>query len=372
MYSFLLAVAVNAIVAFGSLFGDELYENVPDGRFWAFYPGGVAIVNPDSCEVENTITQDHEGKPLPGWYEGAYMQYHKREAGVTEAELAEGIEGYVMLTPDINGNNSAGEEVGLVYVFGSVSEKVESVVEIGPYPVYSFGVHRYDEFWAHSDGDGHFYVIDLADITTYTEKVTVFDEIPGHGKLLWAQDGTLGTKGYANSVEETLLFQVDLVNKTLVGMYNFSSDVIPGSCPGMHDIAYSGINQHAYGQCIADGGTLEFDVSGDSIVFVAQHQDADGSLVEIPDGSFVAVTSEEFNMLHLLRAQATGSPSTIEYSVTVRGRPMGPNFYPTDNVTGGTDYIACMPLTSIPNANQIDDDGEAVCDYFLGCTGAAT
>lgn len=369
----MLAVVAFAVATHAVLYGDEQYLDIPDGRFWAFYSGGVAIINPESCAIESTITEDNEGNPLPeGWSDGIYMQYHKREEGVSQAELAEGIEGYVLVNSRIDRTNSAGDRVSDVYVFGSVSEKVESVIEVGPRVVHGYGVHRQDEFWSHSDGDGQFYVIELADITQHQGRVPALDLLPAHGKLLWDEDGTLGTRGYATSTGEPFLFQVDLVSRELTGKYDFSSDVVDGTCAGLHGIAYSGTNEHIYAECVGGGGMLEFDVSEGKTVFVAQHAEAAGAPYELLDGSFVVAASSADETLNVFRPLATGTKSTIDFVVAVAGRPGSPEFYPTDGTDGGADYIACMPLTSNPNAAQMNTEGEVVCDFFTGCTNATT
>jgi hypothetical protein len=355
------------------LYGDENYLDLPNGRFWAFYSGGVALINPDTCVIENTITQDNEGMELPeGWSDGIYMQYHKREAGVSQSELDEGIEGYVLINSRIDRTNSAGDRVSNIYVFGSVSEKVESIIEVGPRVVHGYGIHTHDEFWTHSDGDGHFYVVELSDIKKHQGKVPALDALPFHGKLLWDEDGTLGNRGYATSTGEQFLFQVNLIERSLTDKYDFSMDVVNGTCFGLHGIAYSGVNQHIFCECVGGGGILEFDVSGETTAFVAQHLEANGSPYELPDGSYVVAASQADKELNVFRPQATGARSTIEHTISVLGRPATPEFYPTDNVAGGADYIACMPLTSNPNAAQIDSDGEVACDFFNGCTGAMT
>jgi hypothetical protein len=151
--------------------------------------------------------------------------------------------------------------------------------------------HR-NEFWSHSDGDGHFYVIDLKDTDFVKSKVKAHAFLPFHGKLLWDEDGTLGDRGFATSTGEQLLFEIDIANASLARSYNYSANIATGSCLGLRAIAYSSVNQHIYAECTRDGGILEFDVSDDSIEFVHQHIDQTGSLYEVPDGSYVVATNK--------------------------------------------------------------------------------
>jgi hypothetical protein len=83
-------------------------------------------------------------------------------------------------------------------------------------------------------------------------------------------------------------------------------------------------------------------------------------------------TNKGGDMLHVFKPNGNGVASSIQYNVAIPGHPDTPSFYPTDGVEGGAEFIACMPLTSNPNAKQIDVDGNVVCDYFTGCTGAST
>ena len=86
-------------------------------------------------------------------------------------------------------------------------------------------------------GTGHFYVIDLSDLTKYSDNVTAYEKLSFHGKLLWDEDGTLGNRGYATSTGEPFLFQLDLLNGELTRSYDFSNDVVDGTCFGLHGIA---------------------------------------------------------------------------------------------------------------------------------------
>jgi hypothetical protein len=371
-----LALAVLGLcrVTNAVLYGDEGYLNIDDGRFWVFHSAGVSIVEPESCTIESNITSDMDGQDLPeSWYDGIYMQYLVGE-DVERRNLEKdgSYQGYVLINSGIDRSNSAGERVSDIYIFDTKKEQVESIVEVGPRPVHGYGVHRQDEFWSHSDGDGHFYVIHLSDLTVHQAKVPVLDALPFHGKLLWDEDGTLQSRGYATSTGEPFLFQVDLATKELTGQYDFSGDALDGTCEGLHGIAYSAINQHVYAECTGGGGMLEFDVSNSNTEFVAQHPDVGGQPYELPDGSYVAAASSFDRKLFVFKPQENGVKSTMEHTVAVPGRPGAAEFYPTDSIDGGADYIACMPSTSNPNEEQMNDNGEVVCDLFTGCTNATS
>jgi hypothetical protein len=210
----------------------------------------------------------------------------------------------------------------------------------------------------------------LTDIDSTESKVKAHVKDPFHGKLLWDEDGSLGDRGFATATGETHLFEVDITNAALVRTFDFSNQVLPGGCFGLHAIAYSKVNQHVYAECVRGGGILEFDVSGGDIQFVHQHVDQTGSLYEVPDGSYVVASNKGGNKLHVFKPNGNGVRSSLAFDVNVPGHPSTPTFYPADSVDGGADFIACMPLTGNPNKEQIDPStGEVTCDYYNGCTG---
>jgi hypothetical protein len=238
-----------------------------------------------------------------------------------------------------------------------------------------YAVWPRNEFYSHSDGDGHFYVIHLSDLSKHSHKVSAMSAEPFHGKLLWDEDPSeLGDRAFATSTGEQLLFEIDLATKTQVGKYNFSGDLIPNSgCLGLHAIAYSATNNHVYAECSGGGGTLEFDVSDDgtrNVRFVHQHLNVTGALYETPDGSFVVASNTGANMLHVFTPNGSGAKSSIETEIKMPGHPSTVSFL-SNGKGGKADYIACSPLTE--NINQKNRrDGEVVCDYYVGCSGATT
>ncbi|CAB9528423.1 expressed unknown protein [Seminavis robusta] len=226
------------------------------------------------------------------------------------------LEGYVMAGSRVDYSNELGEPVSDAYAISSTDRKVVDTVQVGPRGVHTYAVWTQDEFWSHSDGDGHFYVVRLSDLSKHTHK------------------------------PRTTTYNVNDIDYS-------SEDLIPGSgCRGLHAIAYSAINQHLYTECSGGGGVLEFDVSNGAIAFVHQH--------------IATITIATRGR----RPSGSGSKSSIETEIQVPGHPSTVSFLSNGNAGAG-DYIACSPLTE--NLNQKHrKDGELVCDYYVGCTGATT
>jgi len=360
---FLVAVPSFLPAVSAVLYGDEGYAHL-DGKFWAFYSGGVGVIDPESCSIETTIALDNSGQPLPaGWSDGIYMQYFPEDSD-------EELKGYILINSRINRENSLGDSVSDVYVLNTKDRKVEAIIETGPRIVHSYGVHNRNEYWSHSDGDGHFYVVDLKDINSFESKVQAHASLPFHGKLLWDEDSTLGNRGFATATGEQFLFEVDIAKAELTRSYDYSSDIASGACRGLHAIAYSSVNEHVYAECSGGGGTLEFDVSDGGVKFVHQHIDQTGALYEVPDGSFVVAANKGGDKLHVFKPNGNGSRSSLAFDVSVPGHPSSPSFYPTDSTDGGADFIACLPLTGNPNKAQVDfSTGEVACDYYNQCSG---
>ena len=203
-------------------------------------------------------------------------------------------------------------------------------------------------------------------------KVKAHKELPFHGKLLWDEDDTLGRRGFATSTGEPFLFQLDIPDGELTMSYNFSADVRYGSCRGLHAISYSAVNKHIYAECVGDPAILEFNVADETkIVFVKQHDGATGAIYEVPDGTYVVASDRKAQKLYVFKPNANGAASSILFTANVPGHPGAPSFFPLDNVKGGADFIACMPLSNNPNANQIEGD-EVKCNSYNGCTNASS
>ena len=85
----------------------------------------------------------------------------------------------------------------------------------------------------------------------------------------------------------------------------------------------------------------------------------------------MVASDKKAEKLHVFLPNANGAESTIVFEANVPGRPGSPSFFPLDDVPGGADFIACMPLSNNPNANQIVNE-TVVCNTFNGCTNASS
>jgi len=376
---FFATTAISALLALTAVsavkYGDEYYGNLEGGRFWAFHSAGVSVINPETCAIEATITKDLSGKNLPAsWYDVIYME---KNADRTDRMITGAPKnGYVIINSaeTVNdGHLDTSGGTGEVFVFSAnpanLNQPVVSQVYIGPRPVHSYGVYPRDEYWAHSDGDGHFYIIKLDDIDEHTGKpVQAKVEEANHGKLLWDEDENLKRHGFATSTGERHLFVMDMVTHDLIKTYDYNFDLQgPNStCFGTHAIAYSGKNQHLYLECTGPGGILEFDVSDpENPVFVYQHIAVTGSLYETPDGMFVVASDKGGNKITVFDPQATGAASSIAHTIDAPGNPSTVTFFPTGTDKG--DFIACAPLTGNANKNHMYPDGSIACDYHNLC-----
>ena len=225
-----------------------------------------------------------------------------------------------------------------------------------------------------------------------------------HGHFLWeigVQDDTVTVTtpgetnkdfqvGYGTSQGEQALFILNLDEHKQEDLYDFSKDVIQGTCPGAATMAYCRSNQHVYVQCAGAGGTLEFDVSRPkSPLFVTQHAHIGGALLETPDKKYVTATDKTNNVMHFFEPLGNGQASTDPFRVSVAGHPEAPVFYQNADTY---DYVACMPLTQNTNRRHIvessvfhiqegttnattpasREDDPVKCDYFNGCSQATS
>jgi hypothetical protein len=72
--------------------------------------------------------------------------------------------------------------------------------------------------------------------------------VAAHGKLLW--DPSLLPLAYATNVGEQFVYEIDLVNRTLLATYDVSKDLPnDGSCVGTHSIQYSSVNRQYVSNC---------------------------------------------------------------------------------------------------------------------------
>lgn len=352
-----------ALVAFSPhatavLYGDEQYGDIPGGRFWVFGGNGLSIVNPDTCQVEATISDDGNGHPLPtSWSDGVYMESSHNKK-------------YVAINSRVPVTDSHGEEApaGEVLFFDVEQQEVASRVLVGPRPVHSYGVYTHDQYWTHSDGDGYFYIIKLKDIDRHSGRpIKVHQEMPSHGKLMWDEDGALAGTGYATSTGEPYLFIFDMDAHEEIGKFDFSE-----WCNASHSIAFSSANRHLYIECSRGAPTLlELDVSDPrSPQYVKAHKGVTGSVYETPDATAVAVTDKGGSRFHLVEPGPTGEEASSIHSVDVYGHPSTPVFFPNGRTDGRTNYNACLSLTINTNQRHYHKN-KLMCSYY-GCSQAET
>ena len=118
--SLLLAAALGSSTTNAVSYGDEIYQDVAGGKFWAMYTEGVAVIDPESCSIEATITTDHNGDPLPNAFnDGVYMQNK------------DNTEGYVLIGSRIDETNVLGDTVSHMYAFSTTERKAISKAEVG-------------------------------------------------------------------------------------------------------------------------------------------------------------------------------------------------------------------------------------------------
>ena len=197
--------------------------------------------------------------------------------------------------------------------------------------------------------------------------------------LLWDESEHLSGYGYITGGHDQSIHIVDLDTKTPVGLFNYSSFVDVGECnsrrsAGSKGIAYSSRNKHLYVECGWSGPILEIDLQNPTEPqFVAKHEGVGGWLHETSivdtngrdtNNNLVIVTDRHQNKLHILLPNANGQPSSIDYQVSVPGRPDKMSIYHHQYETGETDDILCMPFTENVNRNNMDSNGNVVCDVF--------
>ena len=110
----------------------------------------MAIIEPETCIINKTVTEDGAGQPLPtGWYDGIYMQYFPEDE--TGRRLHEGhddhdghdhLTGYLLINSRDDRENDVGDPVADVYIFNTEEATVQSIVEVGPRVVHSYGIHN--------------------------------------------------------------------------------------------------------------------------------------------------------------------------------------------------------------------------------------
>lgn len=342
---FVLTALVPSTVAM--LIGDEHFQDL-EGRFWAFYAGGIAIVNPETCQIETEILVDGRGDKLQtdGWNDGVYIQYNNQQTGAATppAGVTPKLKGYIVINTRTYVNNSDGMPASEVYIFDTEERRMINRVDVGLNVTSAYAIHTMDEVWVHSEEDGYFYIIDISqdfsiDTIKTMGRVQDFIGTPNPGALLWDEKGFLGGTGYSSNVGEQFLFNVDL--KNLLSRQNLAVNftLVTRNCTGLNSLAFVASNFHVYAECSnSGGGVLEFNVDNNQVSLVKQHFNVSGYLTELMDGTYVVAVDKQGDKLYLIKPNGNAQASTIAHNVTISGGPEYPAFY--NYSAGPTDYTA--------------------------------
>lgn len=151
-----------------------------NGHVYAFTPNTIAIIDPETGEVVDEIT---DGLSDEGW-------------------------GDPRITADYGEIFVIRESPSQVLVIDTETREIVDEVDVGPGATHMYHPND-DEMWAHSDDEGTFYVVDT-DSHEVTEIVQSGLENEGHGKLLYHED--FGSTGYATNVNDPGVPLIDLEN----------------------------------------------------------------------------------------------------------------------------------------------------------------
>jgi len=395
-----------------SLVGDEVYQRVQGGVFWVFTSRGVSIVDPVTCRIDHSFDKDVLGQTLPlQWRKGAYMELPKKKNSSNSSNnnyIQKTAKAYVLI------NSGEAGEVIVMDTMRPLTRPAIQRIPVGTSLGNAFAVRHQNQYWAHSDDEGYYYVIaldtELSNPLEHTgHPIKAKMNVAHHSHLIWLnEDEDTDTNeeigesedvqvGYATSMGEAHLAILHMKQHKRLGTYDFSNHTIIGTCPGAASMAYSKINRHLYVECVAANGAdnanvnananaagiLEFDVSRPQApLFIQQHVTVGGTLRETPDQMYVTATDKGTNTMHFFAPQKQGQPSQVPYNIRVPGHPTPPIFYENALMY---DYVACMALTESTNryhinpnlpqledANPDDQPDAVVCDYYNNCSPAKT
>lgn len=334
---FCLLAFIGAGIAVRS--GEEIFESTK-GKFYLFSDKQVTVVDPVGVTVLVTITADHQGL---GFVDSAGSPFIWGDTVYMEDATAKKYHVFA------NAYSATKQTESFVYVFDTSTNKVVSKVQVGPRPVHIYAIPELQAVWTHSDGLGAFDVITIDDVSKLkASQVKALENTPGHGKLI--VDPDLFPRAFATNVAERYVFEVDLVTHTNKASYPYT-DVISNSslCIGTHAIAYTKLNKHIYLECVAGGGTLEWNTKTNKLV--KQHSAISGHLTLSRDESFVLVTEKLLGRATLLKPGANGEASTILAQVNLTGKPGYPAFFPRGGISSKNvqDYKLYFPTTVSTN-----------------------
>ncbi|DBA84773.1 TPA: hypothetical protein ACH3X1_005812 [Trebouxia sp. C0004] len=333
--------------------GDEAYGTDVGGVFYVFADMAVHVINPVNLSVVKTITQDQDGNTLSNV--GSYGGGPNISRSWNDAVLAEDPslnKSYLFVNEGDVYPGPGNQTHSYVTVIDTSTATVIARVSVGPLPVHIYVINPTREVWSHSDTDGTFDVIAVADIAAGDVTKLNATNVPGvvkeggHGKLLL--DTALYPKSYATNVNEQWLNQLNLVERTRTASYDFS-ETMP-DCAGTHSIVYSNISQHAYVECLP-GGIFEWNTVNDTLVHYFAN--ITGYLTAALGDDYILASDASNNLVTVLSPQANGVSSKVSYSVSVLGNPQHPIFYSNSSdyttVPGLQDYTIFFPLADDTN-----------------------
>ncbi len=292
---------------------DETGDGGSEGFVYAFAPNTIAIVDPETGEVVDEIT---DGLDDEGW-------------------------GDPRITVDYGEIYVIRESPSQVLVIDTEAREIVDEIDIGPDATHMYHPND-DEMWAHSDEEGTFYVIDT-DSHEVREIVQAGLEDEGHGKLLYHED--LGSKGYATNVNDPGVPVIDLENYERTDFIEFADDDEEGT----HYKAYSPETGLAY---------FEF---GDETVVVDTESDEIVDTLDFAGGMYLSPGEQVLGVLDgdTIRFLDATSEDSDELGVVEVGEgPDALRYYEADD---GTTY-GFTAHTQIDQASIIDVDAAEVVD----------
>lgn len=245
---------------------------------YCFAPEGIAIVDVDERKVVKTIDE-----PGHGWLDGVVSLDHKK----------------------IFINDPRGSQV---VILDLEKNEIISTLSVGKAPIHMYLTPNGDEVWTHSDVEGAFYIIDVANLSIKGKIVASFTG-KGHGKLLIHPE--LGSKAYATNAIDSVVHIIDTINKKLIGSIKTSGH--------SHAKAYSIASKHVY---ITSGlgkvaiidpqtDTLIKEIEGSNDLFISD----DGKTLISPQmdkGALVVIDALSDQVLG--KIQCSGDPDHIIFN----------------------------------------------------------
>ncbi|RQG89200.1 hypothetical protein EA462_12605 [Natrarchaeobius halalkaliphilus] len=281
-----------------------------EGLAYAFAPNTIAIIDPETGDVVDEITDGIDGNE---W--GDPQITHD----LTQIFVIEG-------------------SLNQVLVIDTDSREIVSEVDIGPGATHIYHPND-DEIWAHADDEGTFYVIDT-DSHDVVETVEAGLEGEGHGKLLYHED--FGSMGYATNVNDPVAHVIDL------GEYDRPDSIELGEDGGTHYKAYAPQNGLAYFEY--SDVTAAVDVDADEVV---DELEFSGGMYLTPDEERMGVLDgDEIRFIDV-----TDEENEEIGSVTVDGGPDALRYYESDGTLYGFTANTMTPESVVIDVDELEEVG---------------